>query len=802
MQRLVAVKRIHPYLWDDYEMVQMFLDEASLSLRLVHPNIVRVYESGSAGQELFVAMEYVAGKDVRAILERARERQELIPEQHVAHIVLQAARGLHAAHTQRDTQGTPLSVVHRDISPSNVLVSYLGDIKLCDFGFAKSAVSQTRTETGVVRGKLKYMSPEQADGRELDARSDLFSLGGLGYELLTLKEPFPADGQVERWLAVRDARKQPLCELRPHINSDLEAVIERAMAKSRTARFQTADELAVALESYFLTHFPTYQATDFANYLQSMFGADHQAELRLLRQYGVDAQSLADSSKERMESRPTAANSGNRASLNAGSLDEDDQDRSEHVQYFDRTSQSLHDIAVGRSRVNDTQPDAGLATSVQQPRRPESLPPQRLSETQSDDWELLPALAKAPARSPTVADPPPPTRAELRQRLETLLWTDSLLDGFCLDHFPEVFRLFTNGMDRVQKTNLLLVRTDLSALLAALVRGGTTPQSRFEDREVELQRQREQLILHGRSTQEIDARLRDVRKQRRDGPSLEVEQVLDKRYVLHERLNDTGLAQVFRAYDRTRENPVALKTLRGKYARDPSKVERFVHGARVLEALRHPHILRLLDAPKEDQGRLFFVVEYLPGGSLRQAVLTKQIDRTTAFHAVMDVCRAMEAAHQQGFVHRDLGPAKMLLDRHGGGHIAGFDLAARLIASPDMSEAGSFSVKRLDCSDAVYVAPELRLGGTQNADRRSDLFSIAMVLCFVFLGRELSEEEIADRATLLQQTGAPAELQLVIGQALSSRRETRQRSLAEFEKQLLAVFATYPACQSWLSLAG
>src|SRR6185369_14091864 len=179
------------------------------------------------GEEYFIAMEYVDGKDVRAVLEKHRQQKIPVPAEHVAWIVAHIAEGLHAAHTQTDADGKPMQIVHRDVSPSNVLCSYQGDVKLCDFGIAKATLTRVQTRTGVIKGKVKYMSPEQAMGRKLDARSDLFSLGTVMYEMLTLEAPFIAQTEVELIFCVRDARKRDAREILPSLPEPLNQILNR-----------------------------------------------------------------------------------------------------------------------------------------------------------------------------------------------------------------------------------------------------------------------------------------------------------------------------------------------------------------------------------------------------------------------------------------------------------------------------------------------------------------------------------------------------------------------------------------------
>jgi len=212
---LVAVKRVLAHLAEDDDFIQMLVDEAKIASVLRHGSIARVYEFARAHGEYFIAMEHVDGKDMRTVLERCRTKKRPIPAEHAAYIAAEAASALHAAHSAVDSRGRPLRIIHRDVSPSNIICSYAGEVKLCDFGIAKATLSRVQTKTGVIKGKVKYMSPEQALGRKLDHRSDVFSLGSCLYEMLTRIPPFTASNEMDLLIKVRDAKYRPVSELTP-----------------------------------------------------------------------------------------------------------------------------------------------------------------------------------------------------------------------------------------------------------------------------------------------------------------------------------------------------------------------------------------------------------------------------------------------------------------------------------------------------------------------------------------------------------------------------------------------------------
>ncbi len=293
--RLVAVKRVLQHLTADEDFIRMLVDEAKITASLDHPAIARVYEFSQAGEEYFIAMEYVDGKDVRALLEKHRALKTPIAPQHVAWVIAHVADGLHAAHTQLDGDGKPLAIVHRDVSPSNMLCAYGGEVKLCDFGIAKATLTRVQTRTGVIKGKVKYMSPEQAMGRKLDARSDLFSLGTVMYEMLTLEAPFIAATEIELIFAVRDARKRDASEVLPSIPPELNAILNRTMERQRTDRYQSCRELARELRGYLERTSPQYKRTTFSRFVRGLFKDEIEKELRQLEGWVIDQQ--ADASK-------------------------------------------------------------------------------------------------------------------------------------------------------------------------------------------------------------------------------------------------------------------------------------------------------------------------------------------------------------------------------------------------------------------------------------------------------------------------------------------------------------------------
>ncbi|RMH38715.1 MAG: serine/threonine protein kinase, partial [Deltaproteobacteria bacterium] len=249
-EKRVVVKRILPHLADSPEFVSMFLDEARLAATLHHANIAQVYDIGIDGDSYFFAMEYIEGKDVRHVRKRLRRRGESLPLPHALHIALGVAAGLHAAHERRGHDGRPLHIVHRDVSPSNVLVTFDGGVKLIDFGIAKAAQRTTHTRTGVLKGKSAYMSPEQWLGEPVDRRSDVFALGILLYELTVGHRLFKKGAEYEVMRAFVKGRS-PLAHAFPDgYPAQLERIVRRALARFPEERYPTAAAMHADLERF------------------------------------------------------------------------------------------------------------------------------------------------------------------------------------------------------------------------------------------------------------------------------------------------------------------------------------------------------------------------------------------------------------------------------------------------------------------------------------------------------------------------------------------------------------------------
>jgi serine/threonine protein kinase len=270
-ERLVCLKRILPHLSAQEDFLKMFQDEARIAANLVHPNIAQIYDIAQEGEHYYIAMEYVRGEDVRRVYNQEVNRGQTIPAHIAAQVIMGAAAGLDYAHRQTALDGTPLGIVHRDVSPQNIIVTYDGHAKLIDFGVAKAAGKLNQTRSGVLKGKYSYMSPEQASGDPVDGRTDVFALGIVLYEITTGTRLFKRENELETLHAVIACNVKAPSSIVPGYDPELEAIVLRALAYDAENRYATAGELEGDLERFLLNHGHPTSATHLAGYMQDLF---------------------------------------------------------------------------------------------------------------------------------------------------------------------------------------------------------------------------------------------------------------------------------------------------------------------------------------------------------------------------------------------------------------------------------------------------------------------------------------------------------------------------------------------------
>jgi eukaryotic-like serine/threonine-protein kinase len=338
-ERMLVIKRILPHLAENKEFITMFLDEARIAAQLTHPNVVQIYdlgrlpnpEAGLRNQDsYYIAMEYIHGEDIRKIYNQEVAREARIPFEYACHIIAQAAAGLDYAHRKVDISGQPLGLVHRDISPQNLLVTYDGHIKIVDFGVAKAANKMAQTRSGVLKGKYSYMSPEQAQGLKIDARTDIFALATVLYEITCGVRLFKRENELETLHAVIACDVTAPSKIDPSYPPALERIVMKALSKNPSKRHQSAGDLARDLDDYVQSLAQTLTARDVAGYMQDLF-ADKLAEELLIGQDGMWEEEHTDDHRKAEQKRDRA--------ISGTKVMEDDQEEPRESTKIDRGSE-------------------------------------------------------------------------------------------------------------------------------------------------------------------------------------------------------------------------------------------------------------------------------------------------------------------------------------------------------------------------------------------------------------------------------------------------------------------------------
>ncbi|HEY5926377.1 MAG TPA: protein kinase [Kofleriaceae bacterium] len=284
-ERLVAVKRILSNIAEDKEFIRMFIEEAKLAVQLNHANIAQIFDLGVVDGSYYIALEHVHGRDLRAMFDRCRQIGDPMPVSQACFVVMKVCEGLDYAHNKRDQAGRELHLVHRDVSPQNVLVSFEGEVKLIDFGIAKAAGKGSKTQAGILKGKFGYMSPEQVRGIPVDRRSDVFSCGIVLYELLTGERLFVGESDFSTLEKVRNVEILPPSTYNRRIPDELERIVLKALAKDPDERYQNAIDLHDELQAFVYTAGEFYSRKDLAGWMKKTFGREIEEETAKLESY-------------------------------------------------------------------------------------------------------------------------------------------------------------------------------------------------------------------------------------------------------------------------------------------------------------------------------------------------------------------------------------------------------------------------------------------------------------------------------------------------------------------------------------
>jgi serine/threonine protein kinase len=358
-ERLLAVKRILPNIAEDEEFITMFIDEAKIAVQLQHANIAQIFDLGKVDESYFIALEYVNGRDLRSIFDRMRSRGEALPIALACHVMMQICEGLDYAHNKRDGQGRELHLIHRDISPQNVLIGYDGEVKLIDFGIAKAAGKASTTQAGILKGKFGYMSPEQVRGLPIDKRSDIFAVGIVLYELLTGERLFVGETDFSTLEKVRNVEIVPPSSYNKKIPQELERLMMKALARDPEDRYSNAIDLHDDLQSFLYSIGEFYSRKDLAGWMKKTFAAEIEEDNAKIEQYRQIAAPVGASNEvsrraavagagSRVGAPPAPSNKDSKNDKNVSSaMGWDDEELD--TQIFDKTDESAPDKTVEQS---------------------------------------------------------------------------------------------------------------------------------------------------------------------------------------------------------------------------------------------------------------------------------------------------------------------------------------------------------------------------------------------------------------------------------------------------------------------
>ncbi len=300
-EKTICIKRIRPHLSSQPNFVRMFLNEAKLAAQLNHPNVVQIYDLGRVNDSYFIAMEYISGRDMSRIIPKAEKAGIPFPMIYALRIASNVCEGLYYAHTKGDAYGNPLNVVHRDITPENILVSFNGTVKIVDFGIAKANTQLEQTRAGEIKGKLSYMSPEQCMGHPLDARSDIFSFGSVIYEWVTGYKLFTGENEMAILKSIIDGKIYPPSYFKEDVPEAVERILMKSLDKDKNKRYQSAWEMQFDIDTYLASSEFTPSNIHLSNFLKQIFGDEIEREKELLLKHKEESERTArpkDASEE------------------------------------------------------------------------------------------------------------------------------------------------------------------------------------------------------------------------------------------------------------------------------------------------------------------------------------------------------------------------------------------------------------------------------------------------------------------------------------------------------------------------
>jgi serine/threonine protein kinase len=295
VNKFLAVKRILPQYSDKREFIDMFKEEAKIAVNLNHGSVVSIYEFGIERGQFYLVMEYVEGRNLRQVLNELKKKDQQFSVEQIVYMVKEVSAGLDHAHRLIEgTTGRPLNLVHRDMSPQNIMLSFEGEVKVIDFGIAKAETQLEATQAGTLKGKFGYMSPEQADGQLVDSRTDLFSLGIVLWEMLANDRLFTSNSEAAILRKIRECQIPPIRKINPSVPAELEAIVNKALAKDKTQRYQTAAAFHKDLNRFLNVEYPDFSPQDFSVFIKNCFSEVYADSKKKLVDYAKVTSGVED----------------------------------------------------------------------------------------------------------------------------------------------------------------------------------------------------------------------------------------------------------------------------------------------------------------------------------------------------------------------------------------------------------------------------------------------------------------------------------------------------------------------------
>lgn len=301
--KIVAIKMVQPQYSNDPSFKKMFMDEIKVTFGLIHPNVVQTYDYGINNGQLFVAMEYCDGKNLKEYLDKLKEKKFVFPVEISVYIATQASQGLHYAHTITDKMtGLPLSIIHRDISPHNIMLTYDGAVKVIDFGIAKADTNSEATQAGTIKGKLSYLAPEYLEGLQLDPRYDEFAIGITLWEMLCSRKLFKAQNDLAILKKIQECQIPPPSAINPNVPKELDEIVLKALSKDRNKRYENLEQLNRALIKFLYANYPDFNSNDLSYFAKELFQEEIKKDREKFFEYGkIDIRPYLDDMKKELE---------------------------------------------------------------------------------------------------------------------------------------------------------------------------------------------------------------------------------------------------------------------------------------------------------------------------------------------------------------------------------------------------------------------------------------------------------------------------------------------------------------------